>query len=184
MPPQSLSHPNDIYWLTLTQLVMGLFYIIFLSVTACTLIFYILRSQTCTTVIPCVDYVWYKIYTTALFAMMVMVFIIAALETRKTPCGLLTTGPPAFDGTQEICGNSTYVVPMNSPSRNKKPVPWVPSVNSLNSSNWSDFTPPFGAIWRMPNGTYEVIVFEGWCQLGAWQSTGYFEILAGNFSAA
>jgi hypothetical protein len=170
-------------YLTLTELIMGLFYIMFLSVTSSTLAFYILFRHTNTTVIPCINRLWYKIYTAAFYAMMALLFIIAALETRKAPCGALTTSLPDFDANRGRCGNSTYVFPMNSPKRNTSALPWNTPVNRMNSSEWNDWTPAFGAIWRMPNGTYEVIVFEGWCQLGAWQSTGYFDLMTGNFSA-
>jgi hypothetical protein len=185
MPPKPLGYTNEVSWMTLTWLVMGLFYIMFLGVTFGTLAFYILRGHATTTVIPCVGHIWYKIYTGAFFAMMVLLFTIAALETRKTPCGMLTTLSPAFDGRNELCGNSTYVLPMDSPKRTTSDLPWVSPVNSLNISSWDDYTPPFGIIWRMPNGTFEVIIVEAWCQLHAnWQSKWYFDLEPGKFFAS
>lgn len=184
VPRKPLGVANEISWMTLTDLVMGISYILFLSVTICTISSYFVRGHANTTVIPCVNHLWYKIYTTVLVASMALVFVIASLETRKSPCGMMTTNPPQLDGMEGMCGNSTLVIPMNSPKRSRTWLPWEPPLNSINETTWTDFMPPFGLIWRMPNRTYEVVVFDGWCHLGPWQSTGYFDLMAGNFSAS
>ncbi|CAG8982276.1 hypothetical protein HYALB_00004510 [Hymenoscyphus albidus] len=44
-----------------------------------------------TTIIPCVQPLWYKIHTVLLFVFMLVYISIAALETRKSPCGSFTT---------------------------------------------------------------------------------------------
>lgn len=40
-----------------------------------------------------VNMLWYKIYTCTIMAFMVVLFILACLETRKAPCGQFTTYP-------------------------------------------------------------------------------------------
>jgi hypothetical protein len=65
--------------------------------TIAILAFYILRGDTNTTVIPCVNHTWYKIYTGAFFVMMVILLMVSALETGKTPCGTLTTALSDWD---------------------------------------------------------------------------------------
>lgn len=171
------------YFITLTQMVMGLFYIMVFGVTSVTFAFYFLRGHANTTVIPCISHIWYKIYTIFFLAIMAVVFIISVLETRKTPCGIPTTSPPEMDSTSPLCGNSTWVFPMSSPQRDKGILPWLAPVSNLNDSEGANWNSPFGAIWRMPNGTYEVVSFEGWCRFDKRSSTGLFNLVAGNISA-
>lgn len=127
---------------------------------------------------------------------MATIFILSELETRKTPCGALTIYPPSWGSLSGVRGNSTYVLPLNSSKRNEV-VGFLggPKANSLNASSWSQnefsnddssaprVAPPLGTIWQLPNGTYEVVAFEGLCQLGAQESTKYFDLMDGNFSA-
>lgn len=44
-----------------------------------------------------------------IFASMLAVFIIAAIESRRTPCGKYTTFPTPNDATPNLCGRSSYV---------------------------------------------------------------------------
>lgn len=172
-------------------LATGLFYIQNLALTICIFAFYVLRGRTNTTVLPCIDHVWYKVYAVTFWASMVTILTLCALETRKTPCGALTIYSPSWDSLSGVCGNSTYVLPLNSSKRKEVGSLGGPTVNSLNASSYeisdssnsaSRFAPPLGAIWKLPNGTYEVVAFEGWCQLGIWESTKYSNLMDGDFS--
>lgn len=73
--------------------------IVFLSlsfVTSTLLIFYSLRGQSTTTIILCISSIWYKVYTAFLFLSMLLLVILAAIETRQTWCGLWTMFPPGL----------------------------------------------------------------------------------------
>jgi len=76
---------------TTTTLLINLFYLTFLTGTILILLIYFSCGVSRTTIIPCVISVWYKVYTGFLLAFIVVIMIIAGLETRKTPCGTYTT---------------------------------------------------------------------------------------------
>ncbi|KAH6677351.1 hypothetical protein B0J14DRAFT_340603 [Halenospora varia] len=92
-----------------TAFAMSLLYFIMMSVTMVTMGIYVLRRRTTSTIIPCIGSKWYKIYTMFIFASMLAVFIIAAIESRRTPCGKYTTFPTLNDATPNLCGRSSYV---------------------------------------------------------------------------
>ncbi|KAF1832330.1 hypothetical protein BDW02DRAFT_484764, partial [Decorospora gaudefroyi] len=50
----------------------------------------IARARDITTVVPGVSSVWYRLYTAALFLLMLGLFIAASMETRETRCGKFT----------------------------------------------------------------------------------------------
>jgi hypothetical protein len=100
-----LGLPNQGNFYTATNLALNVLFILFLAVTLGTIATYFLLGRSTTTIIPCIVSRWYKIYTGTLFAFMLLVFIIAALETRKKPCGKYTTYAERFDNDQALCGN-------------------------------------------------------------------------------
>jgi hypothetical protein len=149
----------------LTAFSLNILYFFFLSVTMSALAFYILRGSS-TTIIPCSESLWYKIYTGVLFTGMLFVLITAAIETRKTPCGRFTTLSSDWDLS---CGSSTYVT-ADGTSRE-----WPKGLNDRNQS-W-----PIGLIGKNANGTFEAKSFNGFCLFsGPWKSAG---LLYGNMSA-
>lgn len=132
---------------TTTTFLLVLFYLIFLSASIAIYAFYFLRGLSTTTVIPCITSTWYKIYTALLLSMMVVLIVIAGLETRKTPCGTYTTWPNIGVIDQQVCPG---LVPVTS--------------NSTNQA-------PFGlAIWSNNNqtglreGNITIMNYDGWCQ--------------------
>lgn len=84
---------------SLTTLLVVVFYLTFLVASLFLYGFYFLAGRTTSTIIPCATSLWYKIYTAILMALMLVLVIIACLETRITPCGLYTTYPdkPIYD---------------------------------------------------------------------------------------
>ncbi|KAI0547218.1 hypothetical protein F4679DRAFT_555199 [Xylaria curta] len=90
-----LTFDSKVYF-TITSFVVALFYIFFTAMTAFIFTFYLVRGDT-TTIIPCIDTLWYKIYSIALMAFAVTIFAIASLETRKGPCGSYTSAPGRSD---------------------------------------------------------------------------------------
>lgn len=68
-----------------------IFFAAFLILTVMIFAVHFVHGSSTTTVIPCHDAVWYKVYTIALFVGMLVLVVIAALESRKTWCGTWTT---------------------------------------------------------------------------------------------
>jgi hypothetical protein len=54
---------------------------------------YILLGQTSSTIIPCIHSAWYKVYTLLLMTLALTIIIIAAIETRLSRNGVVTTYP-------------------------------------------------------------------------------------------
>lgn len=74
-----------------TNFMLGITYFFFLLVTLITNVFYMFRDETGSTVIPCIQSLWYKLYTTILFLLATTVFIFACIETRHGAPGKYTT---------------------------------------------------------------------------------------------
>jgi hypothetical protein len=125
--------------LNLTAFAVLLLYLLFLSVTLIVLSSSMLRGSK-TTVVPCITQKWYKLYTIILFLWMFAVFVIAALGTRRTPCGRSTTWSLGADSAPGLCPYSVHV-----------------SASSTRGV-WS------GLLGRSKNGTLVVGRFDGWCQ--------------------
>ncbi|KAF4629716.1 hypothetical protein G7Y89_g8429 [Cudoniella acicularis] len=84
-------------WYTATTFVITISYLFFLVISAIVYGYYFIRSRNTTTVLPCVASLWYQIYTGVLLALMLVLIVIASVETRKSPCGLYTTWPGDWD---------------------------------------------------------------------------------------
>lgn len=74
---------------------MVIFYLAVFSCSSLILLYYFVRGANTTTIIPCASMLWYKIYTMAMFFMMVLVLVLVSLETARTPCGSYSVWPPA-----------------------------------------------------------------------------------------
>ncbi|GAW16149.1 hypothetical protein ANO14919_055720 [Xylariales sp. No.14919] len=84
---------------TITSLIYIIFYLILLSSSLVLLSFYFIHGPTTTTIIPCISSAWYKVYSLAIFTMMLTVLIVSGIETRKTPCGKYTAWPSPYGDT-------------------------------------------------------------------------------------
>jgi hypothetical protein len=82
---------------TTTNLLVGLFYFVYLTAMLGTFTCYFFSKRSTTTVIPCIASRWYKIYTYTLLGMMLLVVFVSAFETRRTACGRYTTYPHSKD---------------------------------------------------------------------------------------
>ncbi|CZR52218.1 uncharacterized protein PAC_02095 [Phialocephala subalpina] len=140
MVPWSTYGPKQKQYLTATLFILNITYLVFLSATLFTYTYYFIRGRSATTVIPCIFSLWYFIYTVVLLAMMLLLVIVAAIETRKTPCGIYTSWPgDVCDGiylnstaTDEPFGIALrYVAPMN--------------------------------VTQLPEGEFRIVEWDGWC---------------------
>lgn len=104
-----LPRPHQHTTVPLTVFLSGLLYVVLLLAVVAPLVTYSLRhcATAPSTVIPCASALWYKIFTCVLAATFVSLIIVAALETRKTPCGIYTSIPKSAD--EEICPNVMLV---------------------------------------------------------------------------
>lgn len=94
-----------------TLLIVNVFYLLFLTVTLVTYIYYFIRGPSASTVIPCMVSTWYQIYNTTLIFMALVMIIVASLETRKTTCGTYTTWPLSITGNDQFMCQGTYLNP-------------------------------------------------------------------------
>ncbi|KAF1986784.1 hypothetical protein K402DRAFT_376689 [Aulographum hederae CBS 113979] len=73
----------------------------------------VLSGNANTTVIPVIGSLWYKAYTLSCFGMLLVLFVVSMLETRRSWCGLYTTYPMKdLDGKlwdDRLCGNLTSI---------------------------------------------------------------------------
>jgi hypothetical protein len=96
--------------LSTTTFLMVLFYLTWLAASAIIYAFYFLSGHSTSSIIPCCNAIWYKIYTTTLMALTLVLVIMACLETRKSPCGTYTTYPSDFLVDLSICPHGTAVL--------------------------------------------------------------------------
>ena len=141
---------------TITTLISALFYLFFLSASIVIYSLYFLRGRSATTIIPCINSLWYKVYTFVLFVFIVIVLVVAAIETRKTSCGKYTTWPPSLNDLA-ICGDEWIPVIANSAE-----LPFgIATYNTTNASNGT-----------LIGNEFRVAEFNGWCQTtGLWGAT-------------
>ncbi|OTA92429.1 hypothetical protein M434DRAFT_21880 [Hypoxylon sp. CO27-5] len=73
-----------------TSILVGILDITFLVMSIFLYGYYSARGTT-STIIPCISSIWYKIYTLVIMSFIGTLIIIAAIETKKTPCGKYTS---------------------------------------------------------------------------------------------
>ncbi|KAN0104140.1 hypothetical protein V8E51_009885 [Hyaloscypha variabilis] len=89
---------------TASTLTINLFYAVLLLVTFVTTSFYtFVQDKTDHTIIPCINSVWYRIYTYVPFLFAFVLLIIMVLETRRTSCGQYTTYPQFLNLDHYLC---------------------------------------------------------------------------------
>jgi hypothetical protein len=64
---------------------------------------YFAREQATTTMIPCINSLWYTAFTVVWYSMVLATFIINAIEMRRTFCGVYTTSTPGEDMDKAMC---------------------------------------------------------------------------------
>lgn len=90
---------------TVTIIVYIVFYLFLtLATTAIFIFHFTCREQSTTsTTLPCINAVWYKIYTAVLVILAIVLVALAAVETRKAPCGKYTVWTPELGPDSTIC---------------------------------------------------------------------------------
>jgi hypothetical protein len=91
------SQPGYGNFFTGTHLVLILFYLVVTVGAVVIFLIYFWKGNTGNTVLPCIEEMWYKIYTGTLIFLAVVAVVISGLETRKTKCGTYTTMRPYYD---------------------------------------------------------------------------------------
>lgn len=92
-----------------------IFYLVVFGCSSSILLYYFIRGANTTTIIPCASMLWYKIYTVLVSCMMVVVLILIALETARTPCGSYSVWQPnQWDRT--VCTQRIFRVGQNEGS--------------------------------------------------------------------
>ncbi|KAI5917124.1 hypothetical protein F4810DRAFT_697802 [Camillea tinctor] len=94
---------------TTTSLVMAALYIVMLVSSIVILSVYFYRGLTTTTIIPCISSWWYKAYTFVVAGLMLTSLVVAAIETKRTPCGQYTSWPQYY-GDRLLCQKGDKVV--------------------------------------------------------------------------
>ena len=74
-----------------SSLAIRLFYFVLSVSGVCIFVFYILRGQAGSTVIPCMNSMWYKGLNALIISLALVAFVLAALETTISPTGTPTT---------------------------------------------------------------------------------------------
>jgi hypothetical protein len=130
---------------TTTGFLVAIFFFFFTTTSLFTFaILFILGRSSTTTIIPCITSRWYKVYSCFLFMFAIVVIIVGALETRKTPCGKYTTWPSYQGNDAYLCSEGFLISP------------WVGNGNFWAIANW---------IWlNSTNSEVTLQAFSGWCQ--------------------
>lgn len=86
-----LTDRSGVWVRSTTTALSGSFYFFFTSCTCVLFAVYFWRGATRSTIIPCVETLWYKIYTVLVFAWMLTMLVVACCETSRLPCGQYTS---------------------------------------------------------------------------------------------
>ncbi|ETS86974.1 hypothetical protein PFICI_00802 [Pestalotiopsis fici W106-1] len=79
--------------LTLSAFITGAFYVSALASVIAIFFYYYVWHGSTSTVLPCIGETWYKVYTMLLMSFTLVVILLVALETYKTPCGTYSSLP-------------------------------------------------------------------------------------------
>jgi hypothetical protein len=91
---------------TISCLALHISYLALMIQTVVLFIWFIIKQQATTTMIPCITKTWYLVCTIVWYAMILTAIVLAALEMRKTSCGVYTSYPIAYGLDDKICANS------------------------------------------------------------------------------
>jgi hypothetical protein len=90
---------------TITLLLHGIVYIIILGVALSIFCFYIAIGESTSTTIPCINRLWYRLYTIFLILFSIAMVVVSGLETKQNSCGKFTTWPLKYAASQASCLN-------------------------------------------------------------------------------
>ncbi|KAH9205870.1 hypothetical protein DL95DRAFT_489333, partial [Leptodontidium sp. 2 PMI_412] len=95
----SIAQPQPGYGLffTGTFLTLTAFYLVLIIGVIVIVTVYFWTGNTSSTVLPCIESTWYKVYTGLLIVLMIIAMVVSGLETRKSKCGIYTTFRPYYD---------------------------------------------------------------------------------------
>jgi hypothetical protein len=139
--------------LTTTALMLVITYTYFLAGTFTLFLYYFFALKTSTTIIPCLTSAWYRIYTLGLAAIVLLLITFAALETRKTPCGIYTTLPNIPELL--ICPDALAV--LSNASQGAYGISFLAPLEAAGTLNSTA-----NALHEGPMRTV-VMAFNGWC---------------------
>jgi hypothetical protein len=128
--------------------------------------YYSFKHNTSTTIIPCIQSLWYKVYTVVLFAMMLVLLILAAIETHKEPCGSYSTTRRGF----AQCKGGVYLFPYGQVGvrENGDQAIWVEGGPGRIVNQSTVKSRIYGGVYRGfsdENGTnVRLEPFVGWCK--------------------
>jgi hypothetical protein len=91
---------------TASTLLVNLLYVVFLFPTFTMALIYTVRGETGTTIIPCINSLWYRVYTYVLFGFAGVVLVVTAVETREAACGQFTTYPEKLGFDKDLCSQN------------------------------------------------------------------------------
>ncbi|KAI8630727.1 hypothetical protein F5Y19DRAFT_483386 [Xylariaceae sp. FL1651] len=149
--PQTNKDTDDIA--TTTAFLVLVFYIFWITATSIIVSYCFVRGYT-TTIIPCINSFWYKAYTIFIIAFALAVFIIACIETTKTPCGKFTS-LGTVQGIWQACNEKgTEVFPLDPTG---DPTDYGFGVAKIQNPTWhiNHTKPGSGDFW--------VYNFTGYC---------------------
>lgn len=142
--------------------------------------FYSFQTRRTTTIIPCIESLWYKIYSGLLFIFMLVYIAIAALETRKSPCGMLTTFPgtaqcPYGDGGIELNSAIAYEGAYEPDSIHPSRTPFNTSLNTTTSIR-KEFDGIYFGFSNETQTFVNFVPFDGWCKGELGDFMAHFDI--------
>ncbi|EPE30281.1 hypothetical protein GLAREA_13004 [Glarea lozoyensis ATCC 20868] len=151
---------------SLTSIIEIVVYAFLTLSSAAIFAFYNWRHNTSTTIIPCIQSLWYKIYTIVLFSLMLVLLVFAAIETHKEPCGLYSTTKRGF----AQCEDGVYLFPYGQVGEktNGDRVVWAQGAPGAMINQTTVSSQLFGGLYRgrsNENGTNMTMQpFVGWCK--------------------
>jgi hypothetical protein len=100
-----------------------------LALVVCIYTYYAIRHGCKSTIIPCIGKTWYKVVTAGFYLMWIVASILAAIETRRTPCGKFTTSLVGSGDDLILCPGLVYLGPDSRPGPFGLVSDAVPAVN-------------------------------------------------------
>lgn len=97
------NNQDGIFIVTASQLGQRFLYMILIFGTLFIHAVYVMQGKNTTTVIPCVQSAWYKVFTIMMFMGMLGCLVVDALETKMTACGKSTTYPAFYKRESNVC---------------------------------------------------------------------------------
>ncbi|KAH6655916.1 hypothetical protein BKA67DRAFT_562160 [Truncatella angustata] len=100
---------------TVTDFLTSVFYFIMSTMTFAVCTFYLSRGHTMT-IIPCISRPWYKAYTIGLAVMLLVLVIVACIETRKVVCGKFTSVSAFYANADPCLAEASTIIQLDANS--------------------------------------------------------------------